>query len=161
DQQGQVIYDDGQVEQTRKFSQNDYPGEPRQPQFQHPQRFQQNPYEPTDNTRVMANPYEQGDKTRVMPNQGRMQPRQDIGGSTRPMHRENLQEAAYRSHPADSTRVFDSRANQAGRTVRMDQNEMRNLLEKEEPILKREYLQDDDDFYSGRDRRRSKKKKRR
>lgn len=65
-------------------------------------------------------------------------------------------------HPADSTRVFDHRApmksNQAGGTVRMNQDEIRNLLDKEEPILKREYLQDEDD-YSDRYDRKSRRKK--
>lgn len=149
-----VMDNEPTIEQTRQFVQNDRANQGNTRQFQpRPQRrMPQQAYQPVDNTRTMP-----------MQDRPRMQPRQDIGGATRQVVRhENLQDAAYRPHSADSTRVFDNRApmnpKQAGGTVRMDQNEIRNLLDKEEPILKREYLQEEDD-YSDRYQRQSRRKK--
>lgn len=150
DEQRQV--NENTIEQTRQFVQNDRVSPSRSVQSQPNRHMPQQSYEAVDHMRMMPTP-----------DRSRMQPRQDIGGATRQMVRhENLQEAAYRSHPADSTRVFDHRApmksNQAGGTVRMNQDEIRNLLDKEEPILKREYLQDEDG-YSDRYDRKSRRKK--
>lgn len=149
-----VMDNEPTIEQTRQFVQNDRANQGNTRQFQpSPQRrMSQQAYEPVENTRMMP-----------MQDRPRMQPRQDIKGATRQVVRhENLQDAPNRFHSADSTRVFDNRAQmnpkQAGGTVRMDQNEIRNLLDKEEPILKREYLQEEDD-YSDRYQRQSRRKK--
>ena len=86
---------------------------------------------------------------------------------TRPVTRmENVRDAAYRNNgDMGSTRVFNNQSKPAmgqnGGTVRMDQNEIRNLLDQEEPILKREYIQDDEDYYDDLPYHRPGKKKKR
>lgn len=154
DQLGQDMANEETIEQTRQFVQNDRSNQP------NPRTYQSRPVR-----RMPQQPYESVENTRMMPTQdrSRMQPRQDVGGATRQVVRhDNLQDAAYRSRTADSTRVFDHRApmnsKQAGGTVRMDQDEIRNLLDKEEPILKREYLREEDDYSDHYDRRSRRKK---
>lgn len=161
DQRGQVVYDDGIAEETRQFNQNEY-GQPVRRQNPASNRY---PNQNIENTRVMSN---QGvENTRVMPGQQHPQPRQDFGGTTRPVTRmENVQDAAYRNNgDMGSTRVFNNQSQPAprqnGGTVRMDPNEIRNLLDQEEPILKREYIQDDEDYYDDLPYHRPGKKKKR